>query len=114
MYWPTSFCERENSSKRWRISEERVSAEVPDRVTRKGFARSAGVPSAEVRVRRHAAVHEQGGTRHVVGLRAREPGDGGRDLLRLPDPPQGDLRRDRLARGGIVDQRLVDRREDRP
>ena len=29
MYCPTSFCERENSSKRERISSDRVSAEVP-------------------------------------------------------------------------------------
>ena len=42
MYWPTSFCERENSSKRWRISSESVSAVVPDRVTGEFFAGSAG------------------------------------------------------------------------
>ena len=37
MYWPTSFCERENSSKRERISSERVSAEVPLRLTDHGI-----------------------------------------------------------------------------
>jgi hypothetical protein len=30
MYCPTSFCERENSSKRERISADRVRAAVPD------------------------------------------------------------------------------------
>jgi hypothetical protein len=35
MYWPTSFCERENSSKRWRISSDTVSAVVIERVTGK-------------------------------------------------------------------------------
>ena len=40
MYWPTSFCERENSSKRWRISSESVSAVVPVRVTA-GFSPGA-------------------------------------------------------------------------
>ena len=41
MYCPTSFCERENSSKRWRISSERVSAVVPVRVTGLVFAEGA-------------------------------------------------------------------------
>ncbi len=45
MYWPTSFCERENSSKRWRISAESVRAVVPVRVTGNRFARAPGVPS---------------------------------------------------------------------
>src|SRR3954466_4008389 len=88
MYWPTSFCERENSSKRCLISEERVSAEVPDRVTRKGFARPAGVPSGEVGIGGHAAVHEERGAGHVVGLGAREPRDGGGDLLGPAEAPQ--------------------------
>ena len=35
MYCPTSFCERENSSKRWRISSETVRAVVSDRATGK-------------------------------------------------------------------------------
>src|SRR5918999_61916 len=45
MYWPTSFCERENSSKRWRISSESVSAVVPVRVTAPVFAGGREVPS---------------------------------------------------------------------
>src|SRR5918992_2352892 len=45
MYWPTSFCERENSSKRWRISSESVSAVVPVRVTATVFAGAREVPS---------------------------------------------------------------------
>ena len=44
MYWPTSFWERENSSKRWRISSERVSAVVPDLVTGEVFAGTREVP----------------------------------------------------------------------
>src|SRR4051812_23076782 len=47
MYWPTSFCERENSSKRWRISSERVSAVVPVRVTGQDFAGGDLVPSVQ-------------------------------------------------------------------
>jgi len=46
MYWPTSFCERENSSKRWRISSESVSAVVPVLVTGDVFAGAREVPSA--------------------------------------------------------------------
>src|SRR5438270_851577 len=45
MYWPTSFCERENSSKRWRISAERVRAEVEVRATAMGFARRLLTPA---------------------------------------------------------------------
>src|SRR6266446_4442994 len=104
MYWPTSFCKRENSSKRWRISEDRVSADVPDRVTRKGFARSAGVPSVEVRVGRHAAVDEQRRAGDIVGLGTREPRDGRRDLLGLSQAPVRDLGLDLGALGGILDQ----------
>lgn len=37
MYCPTSFCERENSSKRERISSDRVSADVPLRLTLHGI-----------------------------------------------------------------------------
>ena len=33
MYWPTSFCEREKSSKRERISADRVRAAAPDDFT---------------------------------------------------------------------------------
>ena len=46
MYWPTSFCERENSSKRWRISAERLRAWVVVRGTGQCFERRARVPSA--------------------------------------------------------------------
>src|SRR3954462_978604 len=45
MYCPTSFCERENSSKRWRISAERLRAWVVVRGTAQCFARRARVPS---------------------------------------------------------------------
>src|SRR3954469_6481004 len=113
MYWPTSFCERENSSKRLRISEERVSADVPDRVTRNGFARPGGVPSGEVGIGGHAAVHEERGAGHVVGLGAREPRDGGGDLLGPAEAPQRGLGRHRLPLARVVDEHLVDGRQDR-
>src|SRR3954447_24124648 len=45
MYWPTSFCERENSSKRWRISAERLRAWVVVRGTAQCFVQRARVPS---------------------------------------------------------------------
>src|SRR4051812_48752020 len=45
MYWPTSFWERENSSKRWRISAERLRAWVVVRGTADGFERRGRVPS---------------------------------------------------------------------
>src|SRR4051812_42376845 len=45
MYWPTSFCERENSSKRWRISAERLRAWVVVRGTAQCFKQRARVPS---------------------------------------------------------------------
>ena len=55
MYWPTSFWERENSSKRWRISADRVRAVVAERATASGFAHPGEVPSdalsAEIRHR---------------------------------------------------------------
>jgi hypothetical protein len=41
MYWPTSFCERENSSKRWRISAERLRAWVVVRGTAQCFDQRA-------------------------------------------------------------------------
>src|SRR5436190_1882863 len=113
MYCPTSFCDRENSSNRCRISDERVSADVPNRVTRKGFARAARVPSVEVRVGRHAPVDEESGAGHVVGVGAREPGHGRCDLLGLAQSAVGDLRLDLPALVRVIDQLLVDRREDR-
>src|SRR4051794_13477987 len=45
MYWPTSFCERENSSKRWRISSVRVTAGLTERVTAECFVPVRAVPS---------------------------------------------------------------------
>src|SRR4051794_16401795 len=45
MYWPTSFCERENSSKRWRISSVRVTAGLTERVTAVFFVPALVVPS---------------------------------------------------------------------
>src|SRR4051812_8307399 len=45
MYCPTSFCERENSSKRWRISSVRVTAGLTERVTADCFVPSRAVPS---------------------------------------------------------------------
>src|SRR5436190_8176554 len=45
MYWPTSFCERENSSKRWRISSVRVTAGLTERVTADCFVPATVVPS---------------------------------------------------------------------
>ena len=45
MYCPTSFWERENSSKRERISADRVRAAVPVDFTRACFARASRVPS---------------------------------------------------------------------
>src|SRR5689334_6872402 len=45
MYWPTSFCERENSSKRWRISSVSVTAGLTERVTADGFVPASVVPS---------------------------------------------------------------------
>ena len=47
MYCPTSFCERLNSSKRWRISSDRVRAVVPVRVTNAVFGTTCAVPSRE-------------------------------------------------------------------
>src|SRR4051812_49010132 len=45
MYWPTSFCERENSSKRWRISSVSVTAGLTERVTAEQFVPATVVPS---------------------------------------------------------------------
>src|SRR3954454_20848648 len=45
MYCPTSFCERENSSKRWRISSVRVTAGLTERVTADCFVPLCAVPS---------------------------------------------------------------------
>src|SRR3954470_17955969 len=45
MYCPTSFCERENSSKRWRISSVRVTAGLTERVTAECFVPVRAVPS---------------------------------------------------------------------
>src|SRR3954452_14103891 len=45
MYWPTSFCERENSSKRWRISSVSVTAGLTERVTADCFSPTSAVPS---------------------------------------------------------------------
>src|SRR4051794_39158562 len=45
MYWPTSFCERENSSKRWRISSVSVTAGLTERVTADCFGPASVVPS---------------------------------------------------------------------
>src|SRR4051794_13812546 len=108
MYWPTSFCERENSSNRCRISDERVSADVPDRVTDQGFARPLGVPSVEVRVGGHAAVDEQRCARDVIRLGAGEPRHRTGDLVRIAQPLQRDLRLHGLALVRILDQVLID------
>src|SRR3954454_4580657 len=45
MYCPTSFCERENSSKRWRISSVRVTAGLTVRATAECFVPPPDVPS---------------------------------------------------------------------
>src|SRR3954447_5979025 len=45
MYWPTSFCERENSSKRVRISSVSVTAGLTERVTADCFGPVSFVPS---------------------------------------------------------------------
>src|SRR4051812_43740357 len=50
MYWPTSFCERENSSKRWRISSVRVTAGLTERVTAECFVPASVVPSLSARL----------------------------------------------------------------
>src|SRR5215212_8624401 len=50
MYCPTSFCERENSSKRWRISSVRVTAGLTERVTADCFVPATVVPSLIARV----------------------------------------------------------------
>src|SRR3954454_948494 len=50
MYWPTSFCERENSSKRWRISSVSVTAGLTERVTADCFVPATVVPSLAVRL----------------------------------------------------------------
>src|SRR4051812_42053019 len=69
MYWPTSFCERENSSKRCRISAERVRAWVGVRDTADGFARRARVPSGR------AAAAPSGGRAHALGGLVHARGD---------------------------------------
>src|SRR4051794_1698391 len=50
MYCPTSFCERENSSNRWRISSVRVAAGLTERVTADCFVPASVVPSLVVRL----------------------------------------------------------------
>src|SRR4051794_18115232 len=50
MYCPTSFCERENSSNRWRISSVRVVAGLTERVTAECFVPASVVPSLVVRL----------------------------------------------------------------
>src|SRR3954452_10274065 len=96
MYWPTSFCERENSSKRWRISAERLRAWVVVRGTAECFARRPRVPSG----RPATVVYRPAGRRSAPqsALPLREP-DGTRALRRPAPrrnrPPRG---RDRRAR----------------
>src|SRR4051812_14438850 len=50
MYWPTSFCERENSSKRWRISSVSVTAGLTERGTADCFVPATVVPSLTARL----------------------------------------------------------------
>lgn len=44
----------------------------------------------ETRVQRHAAIDEQRGADHVVGLVGHEPADGARHVVHLADPAIGD------------------------
>src|SRR5215210_1138701 len=67
MYWPTSFCERENSSKRWRISSVRVTAGLTERVTADCFGPGGCVP-AKTRRSDHNYTDEGRLTRPVRAL----------------------------------------------